>query len=243
MTAAKGQPTTRERPGDSLERLLAGGNRPHRGWQGLATHVGRIHQYTVAWIHPTMATKTSKRRIPPESARAGVQDDSLADHLVTDHGTETTMNPMIGMAVDGAIVQEGHSLQSCICGWKKITSEKGLRIHHGRKKCLREFNKGPRIDKYFLRGKKNKSSEAQWQDKHHSPQGIRTPKEAQSSTSPPFVPSPEPTQPQPAVEWRMDGHKPQILWPTSYQRKEWITIDTDLVQLLEGLKGDVERRL
>ncbi|KAK0148173.1 hypothetical protein N1851_012107 [Merluccius polli] len=69
---------------------------------------------TVTQTNPTMATKNSRGRIPPESARAGVQDDSPTDHT--------------------------------------ITSEKGLKIHHGRKKCLKELTKGPRIDHYFLRG-------------------------------------------------------------------------------------------
>ncbi|KAJ7992784.1 hypothetical protein DPEC_G00282290 [Dallia pectoralis] len=32
-----------------------------------------------------------------------------------------------------------------------MKSEKGLKIHQGRKKCLKELTKGPRIDHYFLR--------------------------------------------------------------------------------------------
>ena len=31
------------------------------------------------------------------------------------------------------------------------------------------------------------------------------------------------------------------MWPISCHKKEWVTLDTDLVRLLEGLKGDVER--
>ncbi len=41
----------------------------------------------------------------------------------------------------------------------------------------------------------------------------------------------------------MNGRKPKILWPKSCQKKEWGAIDTDLVHLLEGLKGGVERKL
>ncbi|TWW53622.1 hypothetical protein D4764_0122140 [Takifugu flavidus] len=110
-------------------------------------------------------------------------------------------------------------LQSCICGWKKITSEKGLKIHQGRKKCLRELSEGPRIDHYFLRGRANKSIEAQWQDNHHSPQGIRTPDEAQLGMDPPMDVSTEPIQPQPAVERKLEGRKPQISWPKSFQKE------------------------
>ncbi|KAK0148023.1 hypothetical protein N1851_012272 [Merluccius polli] len=127
-------------------------------------------------------------------------------------------------AIDGLAALAGHKLQSCICGWSKITSEKGLKIHQGRKKCLKELTKGPRIDHYFLRGRANQSDEAQWQETHHSPQGISTPDEAQPSTAPPTDMSPDPIQPQPA-------------------KKEWGTIDIDLVHLLGGLKGGVERKL
>ncbi|XP_057207487.1 nuclear pore complex protein Nup214 isoform X2 [Triplophysa rosa] len=33
----------------------------------------------------------------------------------------------------------GHTLQTCICGWSKITSYRGLRIHQGKMKCLTKF--------------------------------------------------------------------------------------------------------
>ncbi|KAF0045976.1 hypothetical protein F2P81_002505 [Scophthalmus maximus] len=193
-------------------------------------------------IHPTIATKNPRGRITPESARAVAQDDSAADHTVTDLGTETTTQ-MISTAVDGLTALAGHKLQSCICGWNRITSEKGLKIHQSIKKCLKELTKGPRIDHYFLRGRANQPDEAQWQDTHHSPQGISTPDEAQPSTAPPTDMSPDPSQPQPAVERKMDGRKLQILWPKSCQKRGWGTIDTDLFHLLEGLKGGVERKL
>ena len=198
----------------------------------------------MSWIHPTIATKSSKGKTPLESARAGAEDDSPTDHMVTNLATETTTNQMISTAVDGVTPLAGQKLQSCICGWEKITSEKGLKIHQGRKKCLRELSEGPRIDHYFLRGRANKSSEAQRRDTHHSSQGIRTPDEAQPGTDPPPTDmSPEPIQPQMAVERKMNGRKPQILWPKSCQKKEWETTDTDLVHLLEGLKGCVDRKL
>ncbi|XP_034025486.1 LOW QUALITY PROTEIN: S-adenosyl-L-methionine-dependent tRNA 4-demethylwyosine synthase TYW1-like [Thalassophryne amazonica] len=46
-----------------------------------------------------------------------------------------------------------------------------------------------------------------------------------------------------AVERKMEGRKPQILWPKSSQKKEWETINIDIVHLLEGLKGGVEKKL
>lgn len=147
----------------------------------------------MTWSHPTIATKSSKGKTPPESARAGAEDDSSADHTVTNLAMETTTMQMISTVVDGVTAMAGHKLQ--ICGWKKITSEKGLKIHQGRKKCLRELSKGPRIDHYFLRVRANQSSEAQWQESHHSPQGIRAPDEAQPSTETPTNMIPEPIHP------------------------------------------------
>ena len=201
------------------------------------------YHYIVSWFHPPIATKQTYGKTPLESARAGAEDDSSTDHTVTDPGMETTTSQMISTVVDRVTTLAGHKLQRCICGWEKITSEKGLKIHQGRKKCLRELCKGPRIDRYFLRGRSNQSSEAQRQDIHHSPQGIRTPDEAQPSTDPITDESPEPIQPQIAVERRLSGRKPQILWPKSCRKKEWETTDTDLVHLLEGLKGCVEKKL
>ncbi|KAL6462976.1 hypothetical protein MHYP_G00293980 [Metynnis hypsauchen] len=52
VTAAKEQLTTWERPGDCMESLLTGGNRPLWGWHGLAPHAIRIQHHAVAWIHP-----------------------------------------------------------------------------------------------------------------------------------------------------------------------------------------------
>ncbi|KAL7834876.1 hypothetical protein SRHO_G00291340 [Serrasalmus rhombeus] len=52
VTDAKEQLTTWERPGDCMESLLTGGNRPQWGWHGLAPHAGRIQHHAVAWIHP-----------------------------------------------------------------------------------------------------------------------------------------------------------------------------------------------
>ncbi len=97
---------------------------------------------TMTRIHPTIATENSRGRIPPESARAGARDDSLVDHTVTDLGTETTTTQMISKTVDGLTALAGHKLQSCVCGWNKITSEKGLKIQQGRKKVPKRVYQG-----------------------------------------------------------------------------------------------------
>lgn len=137
-----------------------------------------------------------------ESARAGAEEGSLSDHTVTEPGKEAT-------------TQRGHKLQSCIRGWLKITSEKGFKIHQGRKKCLPEPSKWLRIDNYFLRGRANQSAEDHGQDIHHNPQDIKTPGEAQPSTHPPKDMRHGSVQPQIALERKWSGRLPQIQWPKS----------------------------
>lgn len=146
-------------------------------------------------------------------------------------------------ATNRAETPAGHELQNCSCGWSKVTSEKGLKIHQGRKKCLEKLDKRPRIDRYLLRARSDQSSETQWQDNHHSPQGISTSNETEPSTEQPTNESPEPIQPRPAAERWMKGRKPQIVWPKSSQKNEWHAVDTDLTCLLEAQKGSVEQKL
>ena len=170
MTVAKEQLTIRERPDDGLERLLTGGNRPQRGWCGLATHTGRTQRYIVFLVPPLIATEKSRKKIPPGSARAGAEDDPVrTDNTVTNNGTELTTERTTSTATNGP--PTGKTLQNCICGWSKITTARGLKIHQGIKKCLSELNKGSRIDQYLLRTRSSQSSEARRQENPHSPQG------------------------------------------------------------------------
>ncbi|KAE8299863.1 hypothetical protein D5F01_LYC02281 [Larimichthys crocea] len=67
-----------------------------------------------------------------------------------------------------------HKLQICSCGWRKITSFRGLRIHQGKKRCLSEKSQGPRID-YFLQKESNQSNEVHQLDENHSLESISTP--------------------------------------------------------------------
>ena len=89
--------------------------------------------------------------------------------------------------------------------------ERGLKVHQSRKKCSAEHSKGPRIDRYVIRGRTNQSGEVQGQEKHHSPQGIRTSAEPLPGATPLIRESPEPIQPQTAEERKMDRKRPEIL--------------------------------
>lgn len=54
---------------------------------------GTWHQ-VVYRLHPSMATKTAKKKkVPSESARARVEHDSLVDNMVTNPGPEMTTRP------------------------------------------------------------------------------------------------------------------------------------------------------
>uniref|UniRef100_A0A3B1JD36 Reverse transcriptase domain-containing protein n=1 Tax=Astyanax mexicanus TaxID=7994 RepID=A0A3B1JD36_ASTMX len=149
-----------------------------------------------------------------------------------------TTNQKISSQVPSA---EGLNLQVCSCGWSKVTSIRGLRIHQGRMKCLENVRPGPRIDQYLLRDRSSQASEAQRQDSTHSPMSINIPvaEYAASTTSKNF----EPSHVQPALEKNIQGHRPQVKWPKSNSKKEWETIDADLIKILEGTSGIVEKQL
>lgn len=108
---------------------------------------------------PNIATEKSRKKIPPGSATAGAEDDPVRmDLTVTDKETELTTNRTTSTATNGP--PTGETLQNCICGWSRITTARGLKIHQGKKKCLSKLSKGSRIDQYLLRTRSNQSSEA-----------------------------------------------------------------------------------
>ena len=74
---------------------------------------------------------------------------------------------------------------------------------------------------------------------------VFTSNKAQPSKDPLTVRSPEPIQPQLAVESKMEKQNPLTQWPKSninFLPEKWITININLVQLLAGRKEDVEIR-
>lgn len=142
-----------------------------------------------------MATKSPKRKIPLESTRVGVEDVSSADNPVTD--ADMNMHQKIGMALTTSAV--GQELIICNCGWSKVTSIRGLKIHQGRMKCLKEMRPGPCIDQSLLRERSSQLSEAQQEETIHCLPSINTPvaEEGNSCTTSEIL---EPSQTQPAME-------------------------------------------
>ncbi|KAJ8413897.1 hypothetical protein AAFF_G00064950 [Aldrovandia affinis] len=78
-------------------------------------------------------------------------------------------------------------------------------------------------------------------DLTHSPPSISTPvTESDSSTTSENL---EPRHVQPALEKNIQGHRPHVIWPKSSSKKEWATVDADLIKILDGVKGTVEKKL
>ena len=158
------------------------------------------------------------------------------DNLASDPGTEKTTRKTCTSSSE-------KTLQVCPCGWRNVTSTKGLKIHQGRKKCSKEGQQGPRIDSYFLRSQSSQSSEVQRPEPHQSSQDISPPEEGNSSTVAEAEECMEPIQPKPAIERKITGNKPQVKWPGASEKKQWETINRDLTSVLQSISGTVERKL
>ncbi len=166
----------------------------------------------------------------------------MIDSTVTDPGTDTTISKNTAHETTTAAAE--HSLQVCTCGWEKITSARGFKIHQGKRGCLRKQGQGTRIDQYFLRSNQsNQSIEAQRRDKNQSSQCISTPVTEEDNTST-QMPVEEPNQPQrPPKEDKITGHRPGVKWPKAVEKRVWETINNDLKKILEQQVGTAEKKL
>lgn len=223
VTVAKVQLTTRERP--------CGGNRPQLGCYGLATHISRLPHPIRAQEPPNLATESL------ESARAGEQEDSLTYLPVMTLGMNMTMNEEGGNTIEKPAA--GQVLQTCVCGWAKVTSTHGLKVHQERMKCLKTSNPGPRIDQILLRRRLNQSDDTQRQEEPHCLQSISTLLDEEGV----FGRTISPTQyPAHRKGENIQGRKALVKWPKS-NSKEWVTINTDLSLILSHIKGSAEKKL
>ncbi len=189
-------------------------------------------------FHPNLATKSSKRKTPLEPARPGAEDGSSTDNPVTNIGTEQTTRLMIGTP---EAPTAGHKLQNCVCGWTKVTSTHGLKIHQGKKGCLKKGQQGSRIDSYFLRSRPSQSTEVQQQDTPHSLPDINTPvpEEEEQGTGE----QPESNTSRPPAEKKIQGRRPLVNWPKSCNNMLWKEANTDLCNILEGIRGSTIKKL
>jgi len=113
----------------------------------------------------------------------------MLENMVTDSGMETGMS----MESKTTLIE----FQVCVCGWSKATTVRGLKIHQGKMKCLREKGRGPHIDQYFLRSQSSQSNEIQQQEVNYSSQDISIPvieKRRACTVSDEYIDSCEPGQ-------------------------------------------------
>jgi len=75
--------------------------------------------------------KSSSEKIPLESVRAGVEDDSIVDNMVNDLGLETDMS-MESKTSSRSAISKVIEIQVCVCGWSKATTVRGLKVHQGK---------------------------------------------------------------------------------------------------------------
>lgn len=182
-----------------------------------------------------MATENSKKKIPPESARAEVEDDSSVNNTVTDPGLKQTTRTTTSTTPETR-QHPGPTFQRCSCGWAKVTSLTGLPIHQGGKKCLKAVVHRTHIDHYFLWSKPNQSNEVQQQDQPRSLRSINTnvtEEVGESNTG--GIGEPRVPQPQPATERNIQGQRPPIKWPKSHERSEWEMVNSDWLSAMTTL--------
>uniref|UniRef100_A0A3B1K6T8 Reverse transcriptase domain-containing protein n=1 Tax=Astyanax mexicanus TaxID=7994 RepID=A0A3B1K6T8_ASTMX len=211
------------------------------GWQSMvaATMVNHV-------CATKQATLKKKSAIPQESARAGLEDDSQADNMVTDSGTDMTTRS--GLSIEAGGMVSGKELLTCVCGWSKVTSVRGLRIHQGKMRCLSEGVQGPHIEQYFEQNCLSQSAEVQRQVTCHSPQDINTFDTREANLSTEGVEDEGGVDRSKAKGKQMGrekgiGQRSKVKWPGTGDKMAWRSINDDLKGMLEGLKGTAESKL
>lgn len=151
------------------------------------------------------------------------------------------------MAMTGSNNDNEKILRRCACGWEKVTSSRGLRIHQGKMKCLRQVDQQHRTAQEAGQTTGSRSQEC-----NHSaagPSGAESPEVVERNpmmekvpcdhedTSPPEAHLIKPVTKQP-------GRREKIKWPKANDRVAWQRLDADVSQLLElALRGSIESKL
>lgn len=191
------------------------------------------------------ATLRKRKAIPQESARAGVEDDSQADNMVMEFGTDMTTRS--GLSIEAGGVVGGKELLTCVCGWSKVTSVRGLRIHQGKMRCLGEGVQGPRIEQYVVQNCSSQSAEVQRQVTYHSSQDINTFVTVEANSSTEGVEEGGDDRPKASGKQmgreKGIGQRSKVKWPGTGDKTAWRSINDDLKGMLAGLKGTAESKL
>ena len=160
----------------------------------------------------------------------------------TDH-TVTT-----GMETDN----EKKILRKCGCGWEKVTTFRGLRIHQGKARCGGKGHKQPcaaasgqtrgtesRVENHSADGPN--VAEGREVEEEEGPLVEDEPPCEHQAEKPT---SPLRTEPSRKAEGKEPARRSKIKWPKANMVEEWHKLDVDLVRILEGsLRGGAESKL
>ena len=150
------------------------------------------------------------------------------------------MNMMISIP-EASTAAAVYNLQSCICGWAKVTSITSLKLHQGRKRCLKKVRQATRIYSYFLRGKLSPLTEVQQQNKNHSLQNDKNPVPVEEELD--KGEQPEPSTLRPTAKKKIQGWRQLIKWPRSCKKTMWREVNDDLWNILQTLRGTTMKKL
>ncbi len=189
-------------------------------------------------------TKTNKGKQPGGPPRGGVEEGpNQTDLLVM---TETDIG------------NDFKTLRRCRCGWEKVTTFRGLRIHQGKKKCQ------VRGQQQHCSATAGQTRGAQSQVANHSAEGSNVGEGRQvedtggslvdtysseggtgentlrKSTST----NPSNQEPGQRTERKEPGRRQLVKWPKANKVAVWQQLDEDLSFILEqSLRGQVETKL
>ncbi|XP_038130124.1 uncharacterized protein LOC119776004 [Cyprinodon tularosa] len=194
--------------------------------------------------HPTLTTKNKKKQQPVGPPRGGMKDGpNRMDYMVTTAMEKDNETPRTAG-------NEEKVLRKCACGWEKVTTFRGVRIHQGKAKCGQNGQQQPcTATAGETRGTKS-------QGKNHRANGPNVAEgRRMTGEEGPLVENESPrehedqvlTTPdrtEPIAETKKPARKNKIKWPKSSEAEAWRALDTYLIKTLqESLQGGAEAKL
>lgn len=146
------------------------------------------------------------------------------------------------VSTGAAITNEQRILRKCSCGWSKVTSHRGLRIHQGKAKC------GGMIQMQSCTASAGQTSRKQSLVEHHSAadsniadgQGEEEHLSQQQAHSQQLVPTPlnehheetPSSEPTTQARGKRPIRRPKVKWPKASDKEAWRSLDQDLHTIL-----------
>lgn len=146
--------------------------------------------------------------------------------------------------------KEEKILRKCACGWVKVTTFRGIRIHQGKARCGQKGQQQP------CTATADKTRGTKGQGENHSANGpnvadgVRVTEEEgplvenepQREHEDPVLTTPGRAEPR--TETKKAARRSKIKWPKSSEVEAWRALDTHLIKILEeSLHGGAEAKL